>query len=741
MNLAKPLRKIQGILYSAYLQSRHLLPRQKTTTFGSLGSTGGQGVSKIYVINLDSQSSRWSAITWELKRIVDRSARPLSDITTRFSAIDARKRHDTAHIGGEVTDEYTLADQLFVEPQPLAMPDKVELERPIRMSPAEVAVARSHIEVWKAIAEGPDSFALVLEDDVWFERRFAADVDRAWAEMRTADEGAPQFDLLYLSFKEVKHGARKQFLSPEVFRPERGLWYFSGYVLSRKGAARLLELLPCNGPVDLWINHQFGKLDVRSIRHSRISQRLDFNSTNSYSILPSLAKIGVLDSEGAALFHGAPIEAPVFAFSMDAPGASSLAMALSMLGYRCCSDLDDLPAQELTRLLAGNPGRVFNAFVNVSCLTQHVGTLRARYPRAKFIALSGEADTTPNRATELLRLLAGTDVLQLRSDDLHTWAALCQHLRCAPPVDAFPRVPDVGQRTILKASRMHTAGQCSHDRAWDPSPWVVEQHRDWDGIFYISHRVVPSPKKARLVILDTLQSIDSDLWETRDDTFPGNLGLFRPHNVVLRKGGGVSLVVKPERLNVRNFSAAALSSRQKFQFGRFEIEMQATRTPGLVTGFFLHRDSPRQEIDVEIVGNRSDHLLVNVFYNPGQEGSKFDYGYRGTPSFIPLGFDASDGMHKYAIEWSAEELRWYVDGRLVYVRGNWNPTPIPHLPMTLHVNTWPTRSRELAGRLHQRALPGSATVRSISVDAYIAGSEMVEGQIGQAPASADAVAV
>ncbi|WP_115617663.1 family 16 glycosylhydrolase [Chromobacterium vaccinii] len=40
--------------------------------------------------------------------------------------------------------------------------------------------------------------------------------------------------------------------------------------------------------------------------------------------------------------------------------------------------------------------------------------------------------------------------------------------------------------------------------------------------------------------------------------------------------------------------------------------------PGLVTGFFLHRDSPRQEIDVEITGDRPDRLLVNVFYNPGQ---------------------------------------------------------------------------------------------------------------------------
>ena len=34
-----------------------------------------------------------------------------------------------------------------------------------------------------------------------------------------------RFDILYLSYKEVKHGAQKTFLSSSVFRPVRGLWY------------------------------------------------------------------------------------------------------------------------------------------------------------------------------------------------------------------------------------------------------------------------------------------------------------------------------------------------------------------------------------------------------------------------------------------------------------------------------------------------------------------------------------
>ncbi len=137
----------------------------------------------------------------------------------------------------------------------------------------------------------------------------------------------------------------------------------------------------------------------------------------------------------------------------------------------------------------------------------------------------------------------------------------------------------------------------------------------------------------------------------------------------------------------------------------------------MVTGFFLHRDSPRQEIDIEIAGNRTDRLLVNVFYTPGGEGAKFDYGYRGAASYIDLGFDASESEHLFAIEWGPCEIRWLVDNRLVHRRVDWEPTPIPHLPMALHVNAWPSRSKELAGRLTNRRLPTTTFIGSISLEA------------------------
>ena len=717
MNLSKPLRVASRLLYSLFLRCRSYLPRQQCLAFMSPSDVQRTGIGPIFVINLDRQPDRWTDVRRELDRIVDASGKLLSDRVVRYSACDAQADPDELFSTNDVVPFYTLGDQLFVEPQPHAAPDVFDLDRPIRMSNAEVAVARSHIGIWKTIAQSDASYALVLEDDVWFERSFGRLVDQAWREMDAADRTSPAFDVLYLSYKEVRHGAPKELISKNVFRPVRGLWYLSGYVLSKRGAQMLLSLLPCRGPVDLWINHKFQEMDVRALRRSVINQRLDLNSTNSYSILPTLSRIGILDGGDAALFRQRPTCFPVFAFGTPGAGLSSLAVALLMLGYRCCSDFDRIPECELEGLLAGRTDRVFDAYVNIGSLKRHVRVLTQRYPSAKFIMIEDVEGATDLHGGGLLEELEGADVLVLQGESAKTWRALCEHLRLAPPSAPYPAVLDIGQRRHRHNLVAPLATRPAKPLRHDQSPWVVGPRTGWVGISASAFDQQKSFASSRVRFEDDLTDIQPARWLLRNDTFPGNLGLFRPANVTPQPSGGLLLSVIAEPLGVRDFSAAAISSQNSFLFGRFEATLQATNVPGLVTGFFLHRDSPRQEIDIEIAGNRPDRLLVNVFYNPGAEGAKFDYGYRGTPASIQLGFDASKAEHRFAIEWEPYEIRWYVDDELVHRRATWEPTPIPHLPMTLHVNTWPTRSRELAGRLARRALPASAFVRQIAVDA------------------------
>ena len=61
-----------------------------------------------------------------------------------------------------------------------------------------------------------------------------------------------------------------------------------------------------------------------------------------------------------------------------------------------------------------------------------------------------------------------------------------------------------------------------------------------------------------------------------------------------------------------------------------------------------------------------------------------------------------------------DELRWFVDDRLVHRRRAGRPTPIPNLPMRLYASLWPICSEALAGPMTE-ALPASATLRSITV--------------------------
>lgn len=663
----------------------------------------------------------------ELGLVHDVAGVPLLDRTVRVSAVDAAAHEATPD--GVVTPTYSLRDQLFVDPHPLALPDQFDLDQSIKMTPQEVAVATSHARTWARIAGGPDEYALVLEDDVWFRPGFSRSLERVWTDLSDVAHPGPLFDILYLSYQEVRFGAEKTWVSGNVFEPRRGLWYLSGYVLSRRGAQRLLARLPIVGPVDLWTNKQFDTIRVYGSRRPIIEQRADAGSANAYSALPALTRIGVLNSETPGLFRGRPGHRPVFVFGPDGCGLSSIAMALSMLGYRCLSDVGAVPAREHEALLVGDSDRVFDAYVNVGGLAGHAARLAEVYPSARLIVVEGDqADAGGVGRSERKRTVApegialpnawGDRALVLRASAVGDWKPLCEFLQCVPPVSAFPECPEVGRRSASGASCSETFGGRTSRLRSDSGPWVAPHRTGWDGISLSAPRPAPSSEE---VWSDALTQVSDTRWTLRDDTFAGNLALFRPSN--FEAGSPARLVVRAGDFGVRAFGACALTTRTNYLYGRFEAAIRPPRVPGVVTGVFLHRDSPRQEIDLEFTGDDTTRLLTNVFYNPGGLGARFDYGYRGTPVAVDLGFDASTEFHRYAIEWDPCEVRWFVDEVLVHRRVHWDPTPVPGLPMRFHVNVWPTASRELAGRLRRRHLPAICEVESVGVCAGV-GTEL-----------------
>jgi GR25 family glycosyltransferase involved in LPS biosynthesis len=193
----------------------------------------------------------------------------------------------------DVDAMYRIGDQLYVQPD-ARLAECFAEDEPVRMTRQEVAVARSHVEAWKAVATGTDDYVLVLEDDVWFRPGAPAAIDRGWraALGRCAVEGGPK--LLYLSYSDADGTAVRDDASDSLFRPVRGLWFLSGYVLSREGAGALLRAMPVVGPVDLWMNYRFAELGALALASPAIAQRQDGTSENAYSVLPYLARAGIL---------------------------------------------------------------------------------------------------------------------------------------------------------------------------------------------------------------------------------------------------------------------------------------------------------------------------------------------------------------------------------------------------------------------------------------------------------------
>jgi GR25 family glycosyltransferase involved in LPS biosynthesis len=610
---------------------------------------------------------------------------------------------------GDVDAMYRIGDQLYVQPD-ARLAECFAEDEPVRMTQQEVAVARSHVEAWKAVATGTDDYVLVLEDDVWFTPGAPAAIDRGWraALDRCAVEGGPK--LLYLSYSDAGGTAVRDDSCDSLFRPVRGLWFLSGYVLSRGGAAALLRAMPVVGPVDLWMNYRFAELGALALTSSAIAQRQDGASDNAYSVLPYLARAGIVDAEHGAMPPDPSRAGPVLAWT-GAAKRESLAMALSMLGLRVRAfDGDEEPMHErkLKEVL-----KTFDALVDAPLVPAALGAAAAD---ERFVILL-EADAPTPAGLERDRLPPLRSAILARGDSCGgSWEVLCDVLGLVKPVEAFPAgAPRTFRlfRDERPTGRLGSAARIRRDKcSMDDSPWVLPPSSEWQPLLNVSR----SARAAGLPIAEARMTEASTSFPGLVETFPGNLASFARESL-RHSGEGARLVIDAIEGGLRPYRSGAFASVRSVTHGRIEAEIRAAPGAGLITGFFLHRDTPQQEIDIEFAGADPRRMLANVYFNPGDDGTAMGFGYRGSPCRIDLGFDATADFHLYAIDWRPDRVAWLVDGRVVHERVGWDPTPIPHLRMRVHANLWAPRSEELAGRIDGRTLPAAAVFRNVSVRA------------------------
>lgn len=700
MNLQEASGRLSRLAFRA---SRALLSVSHGGQISAFGTSKGK-IGEVLIVNLDRQPQRLRRTLRELGRFRTSDGATLSSIARRLAAVDARDGRAVAATA-DVDQTYLLGHQLYVQPDS-RLEECFGVGEPVRMTRQEVAVARSHVEAWKVIAAGPHDHVLVLEDDIWFARGAALAIDRAWhaASQRFADRGGPR--LLYLSYADAGGAAARADVCETLFRPMRGLWFLSGYVLSREGAETLLRSMPVVGPVDMWINYRFEQLGALALSSPVILQRPDGGSDNCYSVMPYLVRAGIVDADAV----GVPSRAascPLLAWTAGRD-REGLAMALSMLGLRVRAfdgDEEVIREGDLPTLF-GTFDALVDAPLSTSAICAAIAQTNVRFVLEAHACLGRwllPARLPPSRTTVL-----PTDE---RSDAL--WRPLCALLGVVPPVEAFPVGAPRAWR-IFRDDRAATTDLTANARPkaypMDDSAWALVPQSGWPSPPSDGRTVQP----AGTCLVHEAMTTATSLLPGCVETFPGNLAAFDQEGLV-HDVEGAHLVLSKVATENRPYRSGAFASVRSFGHGHFEAEIRAACGCGLVTGFFLHRNSPRQEIDVELTGDDPQRMLVNVYFNPGDDGAAIGFGYRGSPCRIDLGFDATLDFHLYAIDWRPGFISWTVDGRTVHHRVGWDPTPLPHLPMRLHANLWTPRSKELAGRINEDALPSTATFRNVSI--------------------------
>lgn len=126
-----------------------------------------------------------------------------------------------------------------------------------------------------------------------------------------------------------------------------------------------------------------------------------------------------------------------------------------------------------------------------------------------------------------------------------------------------------------------------------------------------------------------------------------------PNGIVLSRGG-------------------AIQSKQKFQYGTFEVVMRQTSTSptpdgagktlsGAVSSTFLYNKNSESEIDIEYLGDKFAMFATNWHnQNPTTPPTG---ACKHTDQTLPR--HLGEGFHDYKLVWTPKYVEWFIDGKSV----------------------------------------------------------------------------
>lgn len=192
-----------------------------------------------------------------------------------------------------------------------------------------------------------------------------------------------------------------------------------------------------------------------------------------------------------------------------------------------------------------------------------------------------------------------------------------------------------------------------------------------------------------------------------------------PENITFNESGNslmkMKICKKTNPSYPQAYSGAELRTTGTYGYGYYEVRMKPCKASGTNSSFFLYTKDDKNniewnEVDIEFItkdmGDGRGLRAIpqfNFFIDNAGEGHEFLY--------TDLEFDASTAFHVYGIEYAADHISWYVDGKKVYTatgceEGGHHHAQgsLPRHNMQIMVNFWPgTGVDDWLGEFHYTA--------------------------------------
>jgi beta-glucanase (GH16 family) len=143
-------------------------------------------------------------------------------------------------------------------------------------------------------------------------------------------------------------------------------------------------------------------------------------------------------------------------------------------------------------------------------------------------------------------------------------------------------------------------------------------------------------------------------------------------------GNGANFVIKTAT------DAPTISASKYIMFGKVTVTTRAAPGQGIVSSFILESDD-LDEIDWEWLGS-TDSSVESNFFGKGNTTS-YDRAI-----YHPVA-DPAGTWHTYTIDWTAQAIKWYIDGALVRTLAYNDPLTVggynyPQTPMKVKLGNW-----------------------------------------------------